>query len=254
MTRPAQLVDALKRLTKARALTYAQLARRVGLSEASVKRLFSRGSFTLARLAQFCDALDVDFFELARLARGRESETREMTEAQEAALAGDPRLLAVFYLAFSGWTQDDIVARFEVSATQCTGMLAKLDRLGLIELMAGNRIRLKAAPATRLRADGPIRRLHGRRVVDDFLAPQFDRAGGYFAFEFRDLSRASVEIVRRKLERLAEEFHDLAELDSHLRASARETVGLALGVRPWTIASALGLERRRAPPRASPRR
>jgi transcriptional regulator with XRE-family HTH domain len=243
-----QLIDTLKRLVKSRGLTYADVAKRVGLSEASVKRLFSRGSFTLARLQQFCEVLDVDFFELGRLARGREEETREMSVAQETTLAADARLLAVFYLVFSGWTFDEIVAQFELTAAQCTGLLAKLDRLGLIDLMPGNRIRLKAAPATRLRADGPIRRLHGKRVVGDFLAPQFDRVGGYFAFEFRDLSRASVEILRRKLERVAIEFHELAELDSHLRASARETIGLAIGIRPWTIAGALGLAPRRQAP------
>ncbi len=242
-----QLIDTLKRLVKARGLTYADVAKRVQLSEASVKRLFSRGSFTLARLQQFCGVLDVDFFELARLARGREEETREMTLAQENALAADARLLALFYLVFSGWTFDEIVAQFDITAAQCTGLLVKLDRLRLIELMPGNRIRVKAAPATRLRADGPIRRLHGKRVVGDFLAPQFDRVGGYFAFEFRDLSRASVEVLRRKLERVAIEFHELAELDSHLRASARETIGLAIGIRPWTIATALGLAPRRAP-------
>lgn len=245
MTGAPQLVDALKRLVRARGLTYADVARRVGLSEASVKRLFSRGSFTLARLSQFCEVLDVDFFELARLARGREADTREMTLAQEETLARDARLLAVFYLVFSGWSFDDIVGRFEMSEAQCVQLLVKLDRLGLIDLMPGNRVRLKATPATRLRADGPIRRLHGRRVVDDFLAPRFDRVGGYFAFEFRDLSRASVEIMRRKLERLTVEFHELAELDAPLRASARETVGLAIGVRPWTIATALGLAPRR---------
>jgi transcriptional regulator with XRE-family HTH domain len=251
MVNATHLVDTLKRLVRARGLTYADVAKRVGLSEASVKRLFSRGSFTLARLAQFCDVLDVDFFELARLARGREGDTREMTIAQEETLAREARLLGIFYLVWSGWTLDDIVSRFEITEPQCIGLLAKLDRLGLIDLMPGNRVRPKAAPATRLRADGPIRRLHGKRVVDDFLAPQFDRVGGYFAFEFRDLSRASVEILRRKLERLAIEFHELADLDAPLRPSARETIGLAIGIRPWTIATALGLVPRRATARST---
>ena len=52
----AQLIETLKKLVKARGLTYADVAARVGLSEASVKRLFSRGSFTLARLQQFRNA------------------------------------------------------------------------------------------------------------------------------------------------------------------------------------------------------
>ena len=35
-----ELIDAIKRLLKSRGMNYAQLATRIGLSEASVKRMF----------------------------------------------------------------------------------------------------------------------------------------------------------------------------------------------------------------------
>ena len=41
------------------------------------------------------------------------------------------------------------------------------------------------------------------------------------------------------------EFNELAELDAPLRASARETVGLALGIRPWSMENAIELAPRR---------
>jgi transcriptional regulator with XRE-family HTH domain len=238
------IVEALKKVVRMRGLTYAQLAKRVRLSEASVKRLFSQRTFTLARLSQFCDALEIDFAELARLARGREGDATEMTIAQETALAADARLLAVFYLVVNGWTFDEIVARYQITPAQCVGCLAKLDRLKLVDLMPGNRVRVKVPRGTRLRPDGPIRRRHGKRAVEDFLAPQFDRAGGYFTFEFRELSRASFEILRRKLERLAVEFAELAELDSHVAPNRRETIGMALGLRPWSMETAIELPQR----------
>lgn len=245
MNDASRLVDTLKKVVRMRGLTYADLAQRVSLSEASVKRVFSQRTFTLARLGEFCDALEIDFAELARLARGREGEAAEMTLAQETALAADARLMAVFYLVVNGWTFDEIVERYQITPAQCVGALAKLDRLGLIDLMPGNRVRLKLPRGTRLRPDGPIRRRHGKRVVEDFLAPEFDRAGGYFAFEFRELSRASFEILRRKLERLVTEFGELAELDAHLPPDARETIGMALGVRPWSMENAIELPPRK---------
>ena len=241
----ARLVETLKRIARTRGLTYATLASRVGLSEASVKRVFSQRTFTLARLAQFCDALEIDFAELARLAKGREDEAAELTQAQEAALAADTRLLAVFYLVVNGWTLDEIVGRHQITLAQCIAALAKLDRLGLIDLMPGNRVRVRVPRATRLRPGGPIRTRHGKRALDDFLAPEFGPAGGYFAFEFRELSRASFEILRRKLERLAAEFHELAELDAGLAPDARETIGMALGVRPWSMEAAIELPPRK---------
>lgn len=254
MNDAARLVDTLKKVARMRGVTYAELAKRISLSEASVKRLFSQRTFTLARLAQFCEALEIDFAELARLARGREGESAELSLAQESALAADPRLLAVFYLVVNGWTFDEIVARHQITPAQCIGCLAKLDRLRLIDLMPGNRVRLKLPRGARLRPDGPIRRRHGKRAVADFLAPRFDEVGGYFAFEFRELSRASFELLRRKLERLAEEFGELAELDGHLAPDLRETIGIAVGVRPWSMESAIELPpRKRRPPRAAGR-
>jgi len=238
-------IDTLKKLLKARGLTYGAMAERVGLSEASVKRLFSRRTFTLVRLEEFCAVLEIDFFELARVARGRATELREMSIKQEEALAADQRLLALFYLTFNGWQFDDILAAYEISKTECTRLLVQLDRIGVIDLLPGNHIRLKLPQSTRIRADGPIRRIHGRRVVGDFLAPSFDAVGGYFTLELGELSRASFEVLKRKLERLASEFHELAELDSHLRSSSRETIGMALGIRPWTMPLLSGLTPRK---------
>jgi len=239
-----KLVEALKRVVRMRGMTYATLAARARLSEATVKRLFSRGTFTLARLEQFCALLDIDFQELARLAAGGGDDTREMTLAQESALAADERLLALFYLVYSGWRFDDIVGHYRLSVPQCTTLLLKLDRLGLIELMPENRIRLRVPRGTRLRPDGPLRRAHGSKLIDDFLAPQFDKVGGFFAFEFRELSRASIDVMKRKLARLAAEFQELALLDGNLKAAEREPVGIALGVRRWSLVEAVRLPRR----------
>ena len=51
------LISTLKRVLKTRGVTYADLAERIALSEASVKRLFSQGTFTLERLEQVCAGL-----------------------------------------------------------------------------------------------------------------------------------------------------------------------------------------------------
>ena len=63
MTGVARITEALKRCLKARGMTYASLAVALELSEASVKRLFSSGSFTLKRVEQICRVLDLDFLE-----------------------------------------------------------------------------------------------------------------------------------------------------------------------------------------------
>ena len=252
MTDTHQIVDALKQLLKAQGLTYADLAQRLGLSHASVKRLFSAQTFTLARLAAVCRVLEIDLFDLARLARGRGESSREMTERQEAALAQDAKLLGVFYLLLSDWTADEILAAYEVREPELTRLLVRLDRLGLIELLPQNRVRVRAPRLVQLRPGGPIHRAHGKRVVDEFIAAEFDRAGGHFRFEYRELSKASYALMQRRLERLVAEFLELAELDAAMPSKRRETIGLLLAMRPWALSLVTGLSPRAAPRRPAP--
>src|SRR4026208_200967 len=70
MRTASRFVEALKKSVRARGLTYAELARRLSLSEASVKRMFSRGTFTLARIEEVLAAVDLDLYDVARLSRG----------------------------------------------------------------------------------------------------------------------------------------------------------------------------------------
>ena len=245
-----QLIDALKRVLKSRRLTYADLARRIALSEASVKRLFSARSFTLERLEQVLRALDLDFFELARLARGAAEVPQQLSELQEHTLATEPQLMGVFYLVLNDWEPRTILERFEITPAALTRLLARLDRLELIELLPGNRVKLRVSRHLRIRPSGAIRARHGQRTMADFLSVQFDRHGGHFRFEFRELSNASFAVMVRKIDRLAAEFNELAELDGTLPPEERRSVGFALGIRPWHVGQVTGLkERDRKPAR-----
>jgi DNA-binding Xre family transcriptional regulator len=62
------LVEALKRMLRARDVTYGQVAQVLGLSEASIKRMFARQDLTLQRLEQVCRAAGIEFDELVRTA------------------------------------------------------------------------------------------------------------------------------------------------------------------------------------------
>jgi len=242
------LVEVLKKLLKARGATYRDLARALELSEPSVKRLFSERTFTLQRLEQVCAFLEVDFFEVAKLARGATAASDQMTIAQETALAADPKLLGMFYLCYNDWQLADMLEGYHLTRPEALKLLLKLDKVGLIELQPGDAIRLKVPKTVRLRHDGPIRKAHGKSVVTSFILADFVEAGGLFRFEFRELSRASFELLQRRLNRVAAEFNELAELDSYLPSDQRTTIGMALGIRPWTMSWVTGLKSRKEKP------
>ena len=64
MAQVSLLVSELKRYLKAHGLTYAEVAKRLDLSESSVKRLFARETFTLKRFEQVCNALGLEITDL----------------------------------------------------------------------------------------------------------------------------------------------------------------------------------------------
>jgi transcriptional regulator with XRE-family HTH domain len=239
-----RIVDALKKCLRARGMTYAALARELRLSEASVKRLFSRGTFTLSRIEQILRILEIDLAELARMTRGPEDEAAELSLEQESLLASDERLLSVFWLLLNGWRFADIVEVFVITRTELTLALARFERARLIDWDAGERVRLRVARDFVWRAGGPVKKAYGLRVTADFVRARFSGPHELLRFEARDLSPASAAMLRRRLERVAAEFNELAEVDSTLPARRREGVGLLLACRPWEFSALNALKRR----------
>lgn len=239
---PWPLVEAMKRGLRRERITYKALAARMGLSEASIKRMFSTGRFSLAQVLAVCEALGTDIGELGRSAAARASEARQLSLPQERALAADPRLLLLFHLLAGGWKVADIAREYRLDGPERTLLLARLDRLGMIELLPGERVRLKVARDFTWRSNGPIRRRYGAQVLREFLHDAFDGERALLRFEVRELSEASLHVLRRRLERLAQEVTELAELDASLPAARRRSVGVALAMRPWTFSMAQALK------------
>ena len=234
MNQTNQWIDTVKRCLKARGITYKDVAIALNLSEASVKRLFSARSFSMQRLERICRLMDMSFSDLARL-NDLTYEERQTTLSgkQETALAGDPILLSYFYLLLKGWSVDRLTQRFALKETRQIRLLAKLDRLGLIELQPENRVRLLTARRIQWRRDGPVRRLYEQEVKQAFLHDSFSESTAHFGFESAELAPESARLILRRLTRVTREFDELAELDVNLEPTGKRGYGLMVALRPW---------------------
>src|SRR5574341_158268 len=241
----SRFVEALKKSVRARGLTYAELARRLRLSEASVKRMFSRGTFTLARIEEVLAAVDLDLYEVARMTRPGAG-ARELTHDQEAGLAADERLLAVFWLIVNGWNFEEILADFAITRTELTIAFARLEKLKLIEWGPRERARLLVPRDFNWRPGGPAKKAYARRAMGEFLEARFDAPLEMLRFETREVSPESAAALKRKLERLVAEFNEAADADSALPGSRRIGVALLAGCRPWQFSAVSALRRRKA--------
>lgn len=239
---PRPLIEVMKKALRREGITYAQLAPRLGLSEASIKRLFSQGRFTLAQVLAICAATGTELADLAGASRRRAVEKRELSLAQERALADEPRLLLLFHLLAQGRTTTEIARDYQLRGTEATRLLAQLDRLKLIDWLPGDRVRLKVPRDFAWRSDGPVRRRFGPEVLKEFLLDRFRGERALLRFEVRELSEASLQLLKRKLEKLAHEVAELAELDAALPSERRISTGIAVAIRPWVYSLATALK------------
>ena len=241
-----RFVDALKRSLRSRGLTYGALARELRLSEASVKRMFSRGTFTLSRIEQILAVLDLELDEVARMSRSAEAQARELSLEQESALAKDERLLSVFWLLQNDWRFAEVVDAFAISRAELTGACARLEKLGLIDWRPGDRVRLKVAKDFAWRAGGPVKKVYGRRVMQEFLQGRFEAPLELLRFESRVLSPESALVLKRRLERLARDFNEFAAADASAPSARKVSVALLAACRPWEFSVVNALKRRKS--------
>ena len=174
MSVSVDLINALKRGLRAQGMTYRELAQRMKLSEAAVKRMFSRRAMSLMRLEQVCEVLGLGLAELgAEAGRGQEPMAR-LAEVQEQALVDEPALMLAMFLSINRWRQEDVMRHFAFTLPQWTALLVKLDRLGIIELLPGNRARPLTARNFRWLTDGPMERHFRTALLGDYFADAFD--------------------------------------------------------------------------------
>ncbi|HMV20227.1 MAG: helix-turn-helix transcriptional regulator [Betaproteobacteria bacterium] len=226
------LFDALKLHFKARGLTYADAARALGVSEATVKRIFSRRDCSLERFAALCDLVQVELGELARVQPRPRRLLNQLSEGQEEALVGDPRLLLVAVCALNQMGIDDMLAAYCLERAECTTLLLRLEALGVLELHPNDRIRLNVSRTFTWIPNGPIMRYVTARAGDYFDYPFAAPGESMRIVTVRVSTAAAVALVAR-LEQIAREYSEQHAADAVLPLADRPALSVCLAVRHW---------------------
>ena len=243
MRRHDALVDELKLVLREAGMTYADVASGLKLSEASVKRLFATGRFTLERFEQACAVAGVAIADLVERMAHRKSMITELTAEQEEQLMADPKLFLMTYLTFNRWTVDEILKVYAFTPQELDRLLGRLDQIGVIELRPGRRIRYLLTRNFSWRKDGPMQRFVERVILPEFFRSRFDDANAEFRFFAAALSPASAAQLQRSIMRLVREFNELAEHDTALPMDQRQGTAGILAMRPMHFSGFARLKR-----------
>jgi hypothetical protein len=177
----------------------------------------------------------------SKLAR-EEDEVRDphtLSTEQEQALADDVKLLIGSHLILNGWDFARIIDAFDWSEPEVIKIFTTLDKLKLISLLPNNKVKTLTAHNIRWRKDGAIRKRHEQLAFSEFLKDRFMKEDQLLDFEVLELSPASINILRRKMEILLREVNDLAAMDYSLKQGKKKNTGIMLAMRPWVYSLAL---------------
>ena len=243
MAQAQALINTLKHALRENKLTYADVATGLDMSEANVKRMFSSKRFTLDRIEEICQLMQMEITDLIQKYESSRTQITHLSYEQEKKLVSDTKLLLIAVCVRNHWTFEDILETYNIPDTESIQLLAVLDRLKIIDLLPKNRIKLRVSEDFRWLPDGPIEKFFEKQVQNEFLKSRFHKDAESRLFLSGALSDSAVLILKRKLDELSHEFSGLHRKDMELPAAKRNNIGLLLAMRPWELAAFQNLRR-----------
>lgn len=238
-----RIIDTLKRQLKLRGITYKALADRLQLSESAVKHMFASGNFSLRRLDDVCAVMELDFGDLVNISESQEQKIEQLSEEHEREIIADIRLLLVAYCLINYWTFDEIIERYDISPEAGIKYLRRLDRMQVIELQPGDRVRLLIATNFSWRKNGAIEKFFRRHVQTEFFNHHFQDDSSIRIVKNGMISRKSQRLLIEKLKTTGDLFDDTTWDERKLPANDRLGTTMVLAIRHWFFEGFRDLER-----------
>jgi hypothetical protein len=192
-----------------------------------------------------CQLTNADFSDLARTLNREEVLISQLTAEQEKEIASSIKLFLVAVCVLNHVAPEQITEIYDVSGAECIQLLVKLDRIGFIRLLPGNRIKLLVSRDFAWLPDGPIHRFFKQHAHGDYVGSRFDRPDEYFVAVNGMLSANSRAAIVARLKRVAREFSELHNDDVRLPPAQRLNMTMLVAIRHWELQAFTELRRKK---------
>jgi DNA-binding Xre family transcriptional regulator len=233
MAQSELLVQALKQLLKSQNITYQMIATHLGLSEASVKRMFAQSQLSLERIDAICELLGIEISDLLQKMQHMSKRINQLTYEQEEKIVSDRKLCLITACVINHWSLEEILGFYNLTEHECIRYLAELDKIKFIELLPKNKIKLLISPGFSWIPNGPFQHFFQRYILTDYINTNFQNENEEMICQFGMLTAESHALLRKKLRHLAKEFVSLSEQDASEPFQKRLGSVCFLMTRPW---------------------
>ncbi len=166
-TENRKLKDLIKAIMKKKSYTYEDLAKAMNVSVPTVKRILNRDELSLPRFLFILEWLGMSLTHIAKLAEeGEHSDKVEYSVEQEQFLADHPHHFYILMELRQGFSVEQLTKKFNLTKKSMQKYLIDLDRCGLIELQANDRVKLNRAHPSDALAGGPIERTYRHKAAE----------------------------------------------------------------------------------------
>ena len=243
MIQSTRLIQVVKQQLKRAGITYQMLGERIGLSESAVKQMFAAGNFSLKRLDEVCAALDTDIGEIVTQCMADRERIEMLAEDLEVELVKDVKLLLVAYCLVNNWSVEEILQRYDISNNEMVRLLARLDRMKLIELLPGNRVRLLITNGFRWQTNGPIEQFFRSQAQHEFFQGDFQSSDALQLVRNGDITTGGRQKLVERMGNIGDLFDDIIQQERRFAAADRQGTTMVLAIRQWEFSAFTRLER-----------
>lgn len=145
----------LKKKLKLSRMTYRELAKQLEMSEAGVKKLFSKSDISMSRAFQICALLNLNMAEVIQEANDESVAEKVFSDQQVAFFTKNPHFFFFYMrLAYEKKTLEELQEEYKLTERSIFLYLKKLDEIGLLILKSKNTFSFVDGPVLRLRTAG----------------------------------------------------------------------------------------------------
>jgi transcriptional regulator with XRE-family HTH domain len=232
----ARLTETLKSLFRAHGLRHADIAAALDISRTTLKRRLAGNGLTIDLLEQLCALVDVTMNELFELAAvDNDKKLKRLTLEQENALHADVRLGFIFTRLREGWSAAEIQRECRIAEAPLVSYLVQLEKLGLIDLLPGNRVRLHTVRDIDWRKNGPMWHSVDRYLSDIFMMTDSDDAEMARRVAVVKLTPTSIAQLDEMFRHLQMEIRRMAHADRAAASDSKSWYAVLLGARPFEM-------------------
>lgn len=213
--------DKIRKAMKARQFKYADLALALDVSEPTIKRLFQDKDCKLSRLTEICEVLDISLNDIISNDPRPDPSGSYLSPKIERELSENDSLFAVFILLIDGYSLTEISTIYNVKEASVFLYARDLERIGLIDVMPNNRVKLLFNGPLTWNPKGPL--LHQiKKTNQAFLSWVMNRSecdDAAFSSISRQMRPETAKLIQKELSDLFERYIELSRQDRLLHNS-----------------------------------